>query len=127
LGSSSAQSKSANCATSLESRRRDKLPNLRADVIALKGNRQVGDHEAGLVPAIVPYRIDLERMKWLGADQLRHGVGQLDFAARAFFALVEDGEHVGLKDKAADHTEPRRGLVGRGLLDQPADFGQGAV
>src|SRR4051794_11752973 len=116
-GSSSGQSKSASCATNSKWRRRDKLPDFRPDVIALQGHRQVGDHEARLVAAIVAYGIHLERMKRLSADQLGDGVGQLDFAARPGFAPTEDGEHVRLKDVTADHTQPRRGFVGCRLLD----------
>src|SRR3954447_3756623 len=108
---SNARFRSASCATGFPKSRLkscNNLAELRPDVRALQRHREIGDDEAGRVTAIVANRRDLQRMEWLLADRPGHGVGQLDFAARALFARIERPHHLRLEDVAADHTEPRR-------------------
>ena len=54
-----------------------------ADVLALQRQREIGDHVAGLVAAIVAGRVDRGRVERLLADQLGHRVRELDLAAGA--------------------------------------------
>ena len=61
------------------------------------------------------------------ADRSRHGVGQLDFAARARLMRVERRQHRGIEHIAPDNGE-RRGGVRRGrLLHKAPDRGEPSV
>jgi hypothetical protein len=71
--------------------------------------------------------VHLHRVERLLADQLRHGVGELDLASRARLALIENAHHVGLEDVAADDREVRRRLFGLRLFDQAEHLGHCAV
>ena len=71
--------------------------------------------------------VDLDRVERLLADQLRHRIRQLDFAAGPRLAFVEDAHHVRLKDIAADHGKIGRSGFGLGLFDQAEHFRDGAV
>ncbi|PAV92452.1 hypothetical protein WR25_18433 [Diploscapter pachys] len=68
-----------------------------------------------------------EAVERLLADQLRHGVGQLDLAPRTLFLALEDAHHFRLQNVAAgDHQVRRRGALCR-FFDQRRDLGQPPV
>ena len=99
----------------------------RRDVVALQRHREIGDHEPASAAAIVALALEPIGVKRLLPDQLGHGVGQLDFTARARLLRVERAHHFGLQDVAAGkHQVGRRGAR-RGLLDHAANLGQAAI
>ncbi|PAV92554.1 hypothetical protein WR25_08362 [Diploscapter pachys] len=76
----------------------------RPDVVAYEREREVRLDVARLVPAIVARAIEGKAMERLLADQLRHGVGQLDLAPRTLFLALQDAHHFRLQDVApGDH------------------------
>ncbi len=98
-----------------------------ADILAFERERDVGGDEAGLVAAIVAGGADGDAMEGLGADQLGHGVGELDLAAGAALRFVEDLHHFRLEDVAADDAERRRRLLWLRLFDEPLHLGESAA
>src|SRR6266498_4113400 len=96
---SNARSRSGNSANSSLKRGlklRNELADFGRNVVALQRHRQIGDHEPGFVATVVSLGIDFEGMKRLLADQLGHGIGQLDLAARADLAGIEHAQYLGL-------------------------------
>src|SRR3546814_149119 len=99
----------------------DQVPGTRTEVVAGQREGNVRLEEAELVPAVEAPPLEGETVERLPADELRHRVGQLDFAARTRLAPRQLVEDLGQEDVAADDGQVRRRRAGRRLLDQPLD------
>src|ERR1700761_3077572 len=62
-------------------------PRFRRRVGAIERHADIGLQEADAAAAIIALTGVGHRMKWLVADHLGHGVGELDFPARALLVL----------------------------------------
>src|SRR3546814_4199007 len=62
---------------------------------------------ARLRSAVETPPVEGHAMEGLGADHRRHGVGELDLAARALFLGLQDLHHFGLEDVAARQDQVR--------------------
>ena len=60
-------------------------------------------------------------------DHLRHSIGQLDFAARSFPLMLQDGHHLWLEDVTARNDEVGGRVLCRGLFNQTLHFGNVAL
>ncbi len=66
-------------------------------------------------------------MEGLVADHLRHGIGQLDLAARPFALMFKHAHHLRLQDVAPGDDQVRRGIGNRRLFNQALHLGQLAL
>src|SRR5579863_7958841 len=77
----------------------------RSDVLAVEGEGEIGAEEPESGAAIISAPVEAHAVKGLGAGELDHAVGELDFAARSLFHQLEDLKDLGLKDVAPRNDE----------------------
>ena len=63
--------------------------NIVAQIAARSGKGDISDHKAELGTAIKSLPLKPKTMEWNTLDRLGHGIGQLNFAARAGLMLVK--------------------------------------
>src|SRR5579859_2737098 len=105
----------------------DHAPELGRDVRTGETEGDVRFEEADLVAAIIALALEAQAVERLAAEELDHGVGQLDLAAgtaAGVLQMAEDrrGQHI-----AADDRQRRRCLGRVRLLDQAAHGGKAPV
>ena len=78
-----------------------RLAELRAEVFALQTVCDIGHQEAEFVAAVVGGAVELEAMEGLFGHEADHGVGDLNFAARARVLTGDEIEDLRLQDVSA--------------------------
>src|SRR5579863_4888878 len=96
-------------------------PERRRDIGTLQADRDIGMQEADLVAAIITRAARAYGVKWHAPDQPRHGIGELNFPAGAFFLTIELDENLWLEDVAADDAEARWRVLRFGLFHHAFD------
>ncbi len=74
--------------------------------------------KADAAAAVEMVAVEAQAVEGLAADQFGHGVGELDFPARAGFKGGQVVEHFGLEDIAPDDGEGRGGVFGFWFFNQ---------
>src|SRR3954463_9373700 len=96
------------------------VANLRAHILAVQGEGDIGLEKADLVAAIEALALEAQAVEGRAADLLGEGVGELHLAAGTALLAAEMLEDRGLEDIAADHREGRRRLRRTRLFHQIA-------
>src|SRR5262245_59276761 len=96
-------------------------PKRRRQVGSVKGVGDVGRQKADLASAVVNRAIEAHGEERLAFGKLDHGIGDLDLAAGAALATLEDGEYLRLQDIASGDVQIGRRGAARWLLDHAGD------